>query len=85
LRDSHRLVSFGHEKVVESETHLTVREERAHPPAHLWGEPHLPYYLHKARVIDVVEEALDVEQHDPTLESGAMSSLDIVEKSEARI
>jgi hypothetical protein len=33
----------------------------------------------------MVEEALDVEQHDPTLESGTMSSLDIMEKGEARI
>jgi hypothetical protein len=37
------------------------------------------------RVVDVVKEALDIEQHDPALETGAMSSLDVMEEGEARV
>jgi hypothetical protein len=36
-------------------------------------------------VVNVVEETLDVEQHYPALESGAMSSLDVMEEGEARV
>jgi len=73
------LFSLIRQDPIETESDSAVGKETFCPGREFVRETHVAEDGNKAVMIDVVKEALDIKQEDPTLEPHTVSRLDIME------